>query len=313
MKYVTGIRLSFILALLLILALPSIALAQGGVTVVTGSVTLDGAAAPAGTNVRISRGATVVATVQTGAAAGSAANFYRADITASGDLEGQVLTVQVVVNGVAAPATGAPSFTFAGNRVFTVDVTATSAPPPPAAPAAITLTPSTGVVSTVSGTNFTANSVVTVRAGNVTLAMETANGAGAFFAAIAAPALTPGQVTITATDAASRTASAALTVPSLTGPAGAAGAAGPAGANGAAGALGPAGIAGPQGAQGAKGDKGDIGALGPAGAAGPVGPQGPAGEDGSESNATVALIVGIVGIAAGLAALGMSLGGKKRW
>ena len=303
MKYITGVRLSFVLALLFILALPAVALAQGGVTVVTGNVTLDGAAAPAGTTVRISRGAIVVATVQTGAAPGSNPNFYRADITASGDLEGQVLTVQVVVNGVASPATGAPTFTFAGNRVFPVDVTATSAPPAPVLPAAITLTPSTGVVATVSGQNFTANSVVTVRTGTTTLAMETANGAGAFFAAIAAPSLTPGAITITATDAASRTASAQLTVPNLTGPAG------PAGAAGAAGPAGAAGV----GAQGPQGAKGDTGALGPAGAAGPVGPQGPAGEDGSESNANVALIVGIVGIAAGLAALGMSLGGKKRW
>ncbi|MBM4406202.1 MAG: hypothetical protein FJ039_08495, partial [Chloroflexi bacterium] len=229
MKSITGIRFALFLVLLLVLALPATALAQGGVTVVTGNVTLDGAPAPAGTSVRISRGATVVITVQTGAASGSTSDFYRADITASGDLEGQVLTVQVVVNGVASPATGAPTFTFAGNRVFTVNVTVTSAPPPPAAPAAITLTPSTGVVATVSGQNFTANSLVTVRAGTTTLAVETTNATGAFFAAIAAPSLTPGAITITATDAANRSAGAQLTVPNLTGPAGPAGAAGAAG------------------------------------------------------------------------------------
>jgi hypothetical protein len=309
MKPMTGIRISVLLALFFLLAVPAGAFAQGGVTVVTGTVTVDGAAAPAGTTVRISRGATVVITVQTGSAPGSTADFYRADITASGDLEGQVMTVQAVINGVASPAAGAPTFTFAGNRVFTVSVAATSAPPPPAAPAAITLTPSTGVVATVSGQNFTANSQVTVRAGTTTLAVTTASGAGAFFAAIAAPSLTPGQVTITATDAANRSASAQLTVPNLTGPAGAAGPAGPQGP------AGPAGLGGAQGsagAAGAKGDKGDTGAIGPAGPAGAMGPAGPAGADGSDSNATVALIVGIVGIAAGLGALGMALGAKKK-
>lgn len=310
MKYKLLISVLFALIFGVALLLPATVSAQGGVTVIFGHVTIDGAPAPAGTNVRVSRGATIVTTVQTGVAQGSAVNFYRADINATGDLENQTLTIQAIVNGNPSPASNPPSVVFKGNLALNVDVAAVSGPPatptpvptatpvpPPPGPAAITLSPTTGIVSTVRGANFTPNSTVVIAAGTTILATVTSSGIGTFTAAIVAPNQTVAtQLSITATDGANRAAAAALTVPSVVGPAG------PAGVNGAAGAAGAVGATGVPG--GLPGAAGAVGAAGPAGAPGAAG---------SDTNVTFALIVGFVGVVIGVAALAMVMSARKRW
>ena len=121
--------------LLIVLSLPA-ALAQGGVTVVTGSVTIDGAAAPAGTTVEAVFNNGVIGTTTTGLP-GFQPNQYRIDIQASGNLENQVVTLRVPGQTTPTPAT----FTFSGNRLFQVNVAAVRAAVPTATPVPPTATP----------------------------------------------------------------------------------------------------------------------------------------------------------------------------
>ncbi len=121
--------------LLIVLSLP-VALAQGGVTVVTGSVTIDGAAAPAATTVEAVFNNGVIGTTTTGQA-GFQPNQFRIDIQASANLEGQVVTLRVPSQTTPTPAT----FTFAANRVFQVNIAAVRAAPPTATPVPPTATP----------------------------------------------------------------------------------------------------------------------------------------------------------------------------
>ncbi|MBM4406203.1 MAG: hypothetical protein FJ039_08500 [Chloroflexi bacterium] len=283
-----------------LIAFPSVASAQG-VTVVTGNVTIDGNPAPAGTTVRVLNGTTAVGTSTTGAS-GASANQYRIDITASDALNGKTLSVVAVIGGQDSPTTGAPTFTFAANRVFTVNVAAQT-PPPPAA-ASLTLGSSQGISGSavnVRGANFFGNSVVTITVGAQTVTRTAATSATGAFDTTIAVSGSVGAVTITAIDARNRTAQATFTVAQTQGIPGATGAAGPqgpAGPAGAAGAAGPAGPAGPAGAAGA------------AGARGPAGENGADGEDASSALGVVALILSIVAIAG--VGFGMMRGGMKK-
>ncbi len=115
--------------LLASLALPGVAMAQGGVTVVTGFVTVDGQPAPLGTPVIITspNGAALGAAVTGGV--GFAANQYRFDLQATAGLEGRLLRVQAVISGVVQPASeSAPSITFVSNRVFNLNVAVVETP-----------------------------------------------------------------------------------------------------------------------------------------------------------------------------------------
>jgi|GEM_PF-6429705 len=139
MRTRTSLRLligtALIVSLILGILASSAVLAQGGVTVVTGSVTIDGNPAPAGTTVEAVFNNAVVGSTTTGRD-GFQANQYRIDITASGNLEGQVVTLRVPNQASATPAT----FTFSANRVFTVNVAAVR-PAPTATPVPPTATP----------------------------------------------------------------------------------------------------------------------------------------------------------------------------
>jgi len=89
---------SALVPLMMALALLAATAVAQGVTVFTGSVTIDGAPAPAETtvNVTLQSSGAVIGTGTTGGA-GFAVNQYRIDIQATGALEGQ--TVNLVVPG----------------------------------------------------------------------------------------------------------------------------------------------------------------------------------------------------------------------
>ncbi len=123
------IRILAAAILIAILALPGAAVAQGGVTVVTGFVTVDGQPAPLGTALIITspNGAALGATVTGGS--GFVSNQYRFDLQAAAGLEGRVLRVQAIISGVAQPVSeAAPSITFVSNRVFTLNVSVMETP-----------------------------------------------------------------------------------------------------------------------------------------------------------------------------------------
>ncbi|MCL0088044.1 hypothetical protein M1N86_01615 [Dehalococcoidia bacterium] len=109
----------------------------------------------------------------------------------------------------------------------------------------ITLSPTEGLVTTVSGVGFTLGSPIALTwAGNPIATIPTVVTAGAdetFIAIVVAPTVTPGGYMMGASDTAARSAQAAFSIPDLTG---AEGAEGPAGEPGPAG---PAGTAGPPG------------------------------------------------------------------
>ncbi|MCH8195785.1 MAG: hypothetical protein IIB12_06885, partial [Chloroflexi bacterium] len=92
--------------------------AQGGVTVFFGDVTIDGAAAPAGTQVEIVLpDGTVIGTSTTGAG-GLAPDQYRVDIQANASFIGQTVSIRVVGSDPGSAATA----TFASNRAISRDI-----------------------------------------------------------------------------------------------------------------------------------------------------------------------------------------------
>lgn len=265
-----------------------------------GTAKLDGALVPAGT---------AIAGIIEGDTYSTTADATGSYVLTIAQPEGKAYagkTVTFTVKGFAAAQTA----TWEMGGVTKLDLTAVSAPP---APAAITLSPDNGfAATTITGSNFTAGSKVSVTWAGAALATVpaavTADGAGAFTAIIAIPTDKAGKYTVKATDAAGKAAEASFTVVDKTGPAGPKGDKGDPGATG---PSGPAGPPGPAGARGPKGDPGDRGAVGPAGpagpagspgAAGPAGPAGPAGragEPGKDAPVTVlwiSLILAVVAI-----------------
>jgi hypothetical protein len=160
----------------------------------------------------------------------------------------------------------------------------------------ITLSPSTGLVTTIVGEGFTASDTITISWGTTVVATVpqtvSVSSTGTFTAVVAAQTATAGNYTIKAADQHEKTATATFTVPNLQGPAGSTGPKGDTGATGAQGPKGDTGATGATGAPGATGATGATGAPGPSGA--------PAVSGGTEmpltaiALAVVALIVGLV-------------------
>lgn len=128
----TRLRITSVLAaaVMAVALFAAVASAQG-VTVFTGTVTLDGAAAPAGTTVTLSTSdGTVIGSGTTGAEDGQAADTYRADIQATAALEGQTIDANVAGTGQVTQASGV----FSANRAITVNVVTTSNPTPTPTP-----------------------------------------------------------------------------------------------------------------------------------------------------------------------------------
>ena len=132
----TKLRLAIALVAVLIAVgvLTSVATAQQGVTIFTGTVSIDGAPAPSGTSVIISlEDGTQIAATTTGQA-GLNSNQYRFDLQVDPALNGRVVVISVP--NTAQPATA----TFVANRVIVVNVNAstpvaTATPVPTATPA----------------------------------------------------------------------------------------------------------------------------------------------------------------------------------
>ena len=107
------------------LALAVAVVSAQGVTVFTGTVTIDGQPAPAGTQVSVTlQDGTVVGSGFTGSS-GLDADQYRIDIQATASLAGQTVNVIVAGASQAAQATEV----FSAGRVFSVNVVATASLP----------------------------------------------------------------------------------------------------------------------------------------------------------------------------------------
>jgi hypothetical protein len=298
----TKLRLAGVLtaiALLVGLLGTAVTVSAQGATVITGDVTFSGAAAPAGTQVRVvDADGSVVASSMTGRD-GFAANGYRIDISlSSGDpLSGatvslQALTGEGTLDGPSwAPGVGAVTVQVIANSVITQDIETDTAPP--------------GEGITVTKEQIEAIVQAYVDANRASLrgpggARGSAGAAGpAGPAGVAGPAGSDGDQG----GAGPPGPRGATGGQGPQGPQGEVGAAGANGANGVAGPRGPTGNAGPQGPQGTQGGQGGQGEVGPAGS------NGAAGEDGGTALAVIALIIAIV--AAIAAGAGVMMAQKK--
>lgn len=116
-----------LLAMVLAASLFGAVASAQGVTVITGTVTRDGAAAPAGTTVQVTKAdGTVLGTSTTGGG-GLAANQYRLDLQSDPSLNGQTIRINVVGSNPVPAATAV----YASNSVLGVNLTVTSAPAVP--------------------------------------------------------------------------------------------------------------------------------------------------------------------------------------
>jgi hypothetical protein len=123
--------------------------------------------------------------------------------------------------------------------------------------AGITLTPNSGLVTTITGTSYTPNANVTVLCNDVTVptvpSIITVDANGNFTAIISFSS-TKATYNVTAVDTSGISAYASFSVPDYTGATG---------STGTTGATGPTGATGATGQQGEQGERGDTGATGP--------------------------------------------------
>ena len=218
----TKFRILALLALVGLLVLwPAVAFAQPNINIFYGTVTLDGTAPAVGTAVAATVGGDTYSTTTTDAAGTYSLKVASSDITKS--YAGQIVTF--TVRAYAATQTA----TWTAGGVTNLNLTARTAPP---APAAITLSPSSGLAATtISGSNFASGSTVTVTWAGTAVATVPATvavgGTGTFTAIITVPTTTAGAYSVRAADAAGNAATASFTV--VVAPAGPAGPQGPAG------------------------------------------------------------------------------------
>ncbi len=149
---------------------------------------------------------------------------------------------------------------------------------------AITLSPSSGLVTTVVGTSFEPNSAVTILSNDTTVPTvpnTITTDENGNFTAIISFSSTKATYIITAIDEYNNTASATFRVPDYTG---------------ATGATGATGQTGSTGATGATGEKGETGEKGDTGATGPTASPSPADTSGSTNSSLVPLAIGVVAL-----------------
>jgi len=175
-----------------------------------------------------------------------------------------------------------------GNQIATKTTTYTVTSAVTVVPT-ITLSPSTGLVTTIVGTGFTAADTITISWGTTAIPTVpqtvSVSSSGTFTAIVSAQTATADDYTITAADQHENTATATFTVPDMKG------------------AKGDTGAPGASGSTGTQGPKGDTGEPGATGAQGPAGPSGAPGEVTTQSSdipltalalAVVALIIGLI-------------------
>ena len=143
-------------------------------------------------------------------------------------------------------------------EIYQVDLTFVDPLPtfvaaPPRVATVVELNPSTGLVTTATGSGFAPNSVVSLSSDGASLGTVETDDDGTFRLVITAPSFVDGVYEIRSADREGAEAAAVLTVPNLTGadgPAGQPGTFGAAGAIGVSGAEGPSGLVGAQGPDG---------------------------------------------------------------
>lgn len=115
----------FAAAVLAVALFAAVASAQSTVTIVTGTVTLDGAAAPSGTtvNVTLSDG-TVAGTGTTGGSSGLTADQYRIDVNMSAAWEAETANVGITGTSQVVQATAV----LTSGRVRAANIVATTDP-----------------------------------------------------------------------------------------------------------------------------------------------------------------------------------------
>ena len=256
----TKIRIAsaLIVALLTVGLFATVASAQQGVTVISGTVTgADGLPAASGTPVTATTAdGTQIGSTTTGAS-GLAANVYRLDIQASANLEGQLVTISALG--------GSTTVTFAANTA-TLDANISG----------------TGSAPTIANLQSQLDALA------AQLADQSQRGAlvnrlDALDASVSSAEARLDNVESTV----GQLRNDIRTVEKQVGPAGRDGRDGRDGSDGVDGAPGATGPRGPQGGQGAQG---------PAGAAGSQGSIGPSGDDGSSGLGVIALVLAIVAI-----------------
>ena len=140
---------------------------------------------------------------------------------------------------------------------------------------AITLTPNSGFVTTISGFGFQYGSVITITCNGTVMPTVPktiiVDSEGEFTVVLTVPNSNAATYQIVAVDENEDSASAIFTVPDKTGPAGPTGATGPEGPTGSTGSTGATGSKGATGSQGPQGEKGEQGEKGAKGDPGPSG------------------------------------------
>ncbi|MFA4836130.1 MAG: hypothetical protein WC749_08700 [Dehalococcoidia bacterium] len=190
------------LAVLALLVIPTVVLAQPQVCGFYGSsVTLDGASVSGGTVVTAwIDGAQVKSVTTTGSS-------YSMNV--AGNYSGKTVSFKVGTSQVAATQTAL--WEAGANKAL--NLTAVTAP---AEPTGITIDPTQGTVTTVSGKGYTPGSAITFTWAGAAVATVpvavTAGTDGRFSAVIVAPTSTAGNYTIRAVDASAKSAQATFTI-----------------------------------------------------------------------------------------------------
>jgi len=250
------------LAVVTLLLLPTVALAQPNVCGFYGSVTLGGANVADGTIVKAWIDTVEVKSVAT---VDSKYSMNIAGLYAGKTVYFTVSDLVTLYN----PVLEAPVWEAGKNKAI-----ALTGYKEALGEAAITITPAKGFVTTVTGTGYTPGAVVGIlwNTTDAVIASAIADNTGSF-SVLVVPPLDAGDNVIIAAESATRTARATFTVPATSGA-----------------ATGTQGPAGPAGAQGAAGPAGAAGAQGPAGAAGEDG------EDGSPVLGIIAIVIAVIAV-----------------
>jgi len=252
------------LAVMALLILPTVALAQPNVCGFYGSVTLDGASVANGTVVKAWVDNVEVKSVTT---KGSNYSMY-----VDGNYAGK--DVSFSVGGDTNLATETSAWVAGANKALNLTGSVVQQA---VGEASVTLSPAEGLVTLVKGTGFTPKATVGILwdvldPATALVTTVTADSTGSFSTVVVAQTSEAGDYTIYAAESATRMAQATFTVPA------------------------GGGTQGPQGDPGAVGPAGPTGPAGAAGATGATGPMGPKGDEGSKGSATVALVIGVIAL-----------------
>jgi hypothetical protein len=224
------------LAVVMLLLLPTVALAQPDVCGFYGGITLD--------DNSVEDGTMLYASVDNEEVSSTVVEDSTYRINVMGDFAGKTVTFQMMIDGT---MVGVKSVDWVAGDYRNVDIDAVTPPESSTGVPTVTLTPASGIATNVCGTGFHPNRTVTVKWEGITYATVKADASGEFCTPLVAMTDDEGSFTIVATDDQGLTDSADFTVTAA------------AGAKGDKGDTGDTGAPGAPGTPGEKGDKGDEG------------------------------------------------------